>query len=109
TSFLPPPRSDERRSSRQVGERRAEAVQAKGVRLLCVLSRRGLDWADPFPAIVGRRIERGRRMGVPVGVGKCYVTEIGQVRRVLEIKDTMVKYVSRGKTAHGRSWGALTP
>jgi hypothetical protein len=39
-------------------------------------------------------------MGVPVrsiSVGKCYVTEIGQV-----------KYESRGKTAHGESWGALT-
>ena len=34
-------------------------------------------------------------MGVPVesvAVGKCYVTEIGQVRRVLEIKEAMVKY-----------------
>jgi len=50
-------------------------------------------------------------MGVPVesvAVGKCYVTEIGQVRRVLEIKEAMVKYESRGKTAHGASWGALT-
>ena len=50
-------------------------------------------------------------MGVPVeivAVGKCYVTEIGQVRRVLEIKEAMVKYESRGKTAHGRSWGVLT-
>ena len=50
-------------------------------------------------------------MGVPaesVAVGKCYVTEIGQVRRVLEIKEAMVKYESRGKTAHGGSWGALT-
>jgi hypothetical protein len=49
-------------------------------------------------------------MGVPVeivAVGKCYVTEIGQVRRVLEIKEAMVKYESRGKTAHGRSWGVL--
>ena len=50
-------------------------------------------------------------MGVPVesvAVGRCYVTEIGQVRRVLEIKQAMVKYESRGKTAHGRSWGDLT-
>ena len=49
-------------------------------------------------------------MGVPVesvAVGKCYVTEIGQVRRVLEIKNAIVKYESRGKTAHGGSWGAL--
>ena len=27
---------------------------------------------------------------------------------MLEIKNAMVKYESRGKTAHGRSWGALT-
>jgi hypothetical protein len=47
-------------------------------------------------------------MGVPVesvAVGKCYLTEIGQVRRVLEIKEARVKYESRGKTAHGGSWG----
>ena len=56
-------------------------------------------------------LSEDERMGVPVesvAVGKCYVTEIGQVRRVLEIKNAMVKYESRGKTAHGRSWGALT-
>ena len=56
-------------------------------------------------------LSEDERMGVPVesvAVGKCYVTEIGQVRRVLEIKEAMVKYESRGKTAHGRSWGALT-
>ena len=50
-------------------------------------------------------------MGIPVesvAVGKCYLTEIGQVRRVLEIKEAMVKYDSRAKTAHGASWGALT-
>ena len=50
-------------------------------------------------------------MGVPVeivAVGKCYLTEIGQVRRVLEIKEARVKYESRGKTAHGASWGAVT-
>jgi hypothetical protein len=47
-------------------------------------------------------------MGIPVAsiaVGKCYVTAIGQVRRVLEIKDAKVRYESRGKTAHGGSWG----
>jgi hypothetical protein len=46
--------------------------------------------------------------GIPIeniAVGKCFVTEIGQVRRVLEIKDGTVKYESRGKTAHGGSWG----
>jgi hypothetical protein len=39
-------------------------------------------------------------MGVPVAsltVGKCYLTEIGQVRHVLEIKEAMVKYESRGR------------
>ena len=39
-------------------------------------------------------------MAVPVesvAVGKCYLTEIGQVRRVLEIKEAMVKYESRGR------------
>jgi len=50
-------------------------------------------------------------MGIPaqnISVGKCYITEIGQVRRVLEVKDGRVKYESRGKTAHGGSWGAGT-
>jgi len=50
-------------------------------------------------------------MGVPVEsitVGKCYVTEIGQIRRVLEVQDGRVKYESRGKTAHGGSWGPWT-
>jgi len=49
-------------------------------------------------------------MGIPVdgiAVGKCFVTEIGQVRRVLEVKDGKVKYESRGKTAHGGSWGDI--
>jgi hypothetical protein len=50
-------------------------------------------------------------MGVPVAsivAGKCYVTEIGQVRPVLEAKDGKLKYESRGRTAHGGSWGAVT-
>jgi hypothetical protein len=50
-------------------------------------------------------------MGIPVesiAVDKCFVTEIGQVRRVLELKDGKVKYESRGKTAHGGSWGDVT-
>jgi hypothetical protein len=49
-------------------------------------------------------------MGIPmesIAAGKCFVTEIGQVRRVLEVKDGMVKYESRGKTAHGGSWGDI--
>ena len=47
-------------------------------------------------------------MGIPVesiAAGKCFVTEIGQVRRVLEVKDGKVKYESSGKTAHGGYWG----
>ena len=50
-------------------------------------------------------------MGIPVdgiAVGKCFVIEIGQVRRVLEVKDGRVKYESRGKTAHGGLWGDIT-
>jgi hypothetical protein len=50
-------------------------------------------------------------MGVPVesiSTGKCFVTEIGQVRRVIEAKNGKVKYESRGRTAHGGSWGAVT-
>jgi hypothetical protein len=52
-----------------------------------------------------------RKMGIPVdsiAVGKCFLTAIGQVRRVLEVKDGKVKYESRGKTAHGGSWGDAT-
>jgi hypothetical protein len=63
------------------------------------------------PEMSEHELGGGRRMGVPVesvAVGKCYVTEIGQVRRVLEVKMAMVKYESRGKTAHGGSWGTLT-
>jgi hypothetical protein len=50
-------------------------------------------------------------MGIPVesiAIGKCFETEIGQVRRVLEVKDGKVKYESRGKSAHGGSWGDAT-
>jgi hypothetical protein len=50
-------------------------------------------------------------MGIPVDsikVGKCFLTEIGQVRRVLEVKDGKVKYEARGKTAQGGSWGDVT-
>ena len=51
------------------------------------------------------RIERERRMGVPVeivAVGKCYLTEIGQVRRAVEIKEAMVNtnLEERQRTAH---------
>ena len=43
----------------------------------------------------------GDEDGCSGGKCKCYVAEIGQVRRVLEIKEARVKYESRGKTAHG--------
>jgi hypothetical protein len=42
-------------------------------------------------------------MGIPVeaiAVGKCFVTEVGQVRRVLEVTDGKVKFESGGKTSH---------
>ena len=42
-------------------------------------------------------------MGVPVeivAVGKCYLTEIGQVRRVLEIKEAMVNKNLKTAQAH---------
>jgi hypothetical protein len=41
-------------------------------------------------------------MGVPLespAVGKCYLTEIGQIRRVLEIKEAMVKTPPRRREA----------
>lgn len=50
-------------------------------------------------------------MGIPldsIAVGKCFLTEIGQLRRVLSVRDGMVTYELRGKTAHGGSWGAIT-
>jgi hypothetical protein len=64
----------------------------------------------------GKLAKEPERSGVKVGiplestaVGKCYATEIGQVRRILEIKDGRLKYESRGKTAHGGSWGGGGP
>jgi hypothetical protein len=50
-------------------------------------------------------------MGVAIDsikVGKCYVTALGQIRRVLEISGGRVKYEARGKTAEGGSWGSWT-
>lgn len=43
-------------------------------------------------------------MGIAVDsieVGKCYVTAMRQVRRVLEISGGKVKYQAQGKTAEG--------
>ena len=45
-------------------------------------------------------------MGIPVSdivVGKCYLTPLGQIRRVLRFADGKVTYESRGKKAG--SWG----
>ena len=45
-------------------------------------------------------------MGIPVSdivVGKCYLTPLGQIRRVLKLGDGKVTYESRGKKA--ASWG----
>ena len=47
-------------------------------------------------------------MGIPVSeiaIGKCYLTALGQVRRVLRLGSGKVTYESRGKTATGGSWG----
>jgi hypothetical protein len=43
-----------------------------------------------------------------ITVGKCFVTEIGQVRRVLKVESGKVTYEARGKTATGGSWGERT-
>ncbi len=46
-------------------------------------------------------------MGVPlesIQVGKCFLTDLGQLRRVVAIRDGMVIYESRGK--HGYSGSA---
>jgi hypothetical protein len=47
-------------------------------------------------------------MGIPVGEivpGKCYLTALGQVRRVLKVGNGKVTYESRGKKATSGSWG----
>jgi hypothetical protein len=58
-----------------------------------------------FSRVEGRHVAaQGVPMGVPIEsivIGRCYVTEIGQVRRVLEAKNGKVKYESHCRTAHG--------
>jgi hypothetical protein len=47
-------------------------------------------------------------MGIPVSeieAGKCYLTALGQVRRVLKFGNGKVTYESRGKKVAGGSWG----
>ena len=47
-------------------------------------------------------------MGIPVSEiadGKCYLTALGQVRRVLKVGNGKVTYESRGKTITKGSWG----
>ena len=47
-------------------------------------------------------------MGIPVSeivAGKCYLTALGQVRRVLKFGNGKVTYKSRGKAATSGSWG----
>jgi len=49
-------------------------------------------------------------MGVAIDcikVGKCYVTALGQIRRVLEISGGRVKYEARG-TGIACSWSSCT-
>jgi hypothetical protein len=43
-----------------------------------------------------------------IEVGKCYVTAIGQIRRVLETGSGRVKYEARGKTTEDGSWSSRT-
>jgi hypothetical protein len=40
-----------------------------------------------------------------IGLNKCYLTALGQVRRVLKLGNGRVTYESRGKTVTGGSWG----
>ena len=40
-----------------------------------------------------------------IGLNKCYLTALGQVRRVLKLGNGRVTYKSRGKTVTGGSWG----
>jgi hypothetical protein len=50
-------------------------------------------------------------MGVAINsiqIGKCYVTAMGEVRRVLEIGGGRVKYEARGRTAEGGTVASWT-
>ena len=47
------------------------------------------------------------QVGIPVGdiaVGKCYLTTLGQIRRVLKFGNGKVTYESHAKTASRGSW-----
>ena len=44
-----------------------------------------------------------------IEVGKCYATSMGQVRRVLDIKDGKVIYEARGKKAVTGPWPNQSP
>ena len=53
-------------------------------------------------------IRRETYVGIPVSEiadGKCYLTALGQVRRVLKVGNGKVTYESRGKTITKGSWG----
>ena len=43
-----------------------------------------------------------------ISVGKCFVTEAFQVRRVLEVSNGNVTYESRGRRAQAGRWGPKT-
>jgi hypothetical protein len=52
--------------------------------------------------------ERSCKVGISIneiGLNKCYVTALGQVRRVLKFGNGRVTYESRGKKTAGGSWG----
>ena len=43
-----------------------------------------------------------------IEVGRCYITALGEIRRVLEISGGKVTYDARGKTVEGGSWASRT-
>ena len=54
------------------------------------------------------RFRREHRLGIPVSeiaIGKCYLTALGQVRRVLKVGNGKVTYESRSKKITKGSWG----
>ena len=53
-------------------------------------------------------ISQGTQVGIPVSeiaIGKCYLTALGQVRRVLKVGNGKVTYESRSKKIAKGSWG----
>jgi hypothetical protein len=60
------------------------------------------------PFDLSLEISRETRVGIPVSeieAGRCYLTALGQVRRVLKFGNGKVTDESRGKKATSGSWG----